>query len=40
VEDLDSANGTFVNGQRVKKAALLDTDLVEIGLVQLRFSVE
>lgn len=40
VEDLDSANGTFVNGQRVEKAALLDRDLVEIGLVQLRFFVE
>lgn len=37
VRDLDSANGTFVNGQPVRSALLRDGDLVEVGLVQLRY---
>lgn len=37
VRDLSSANGTFVNGQQVQRAPLRDGDLVEVGLVQLRF---
>ncbi|MEN6642670.1 MAG: DUF3662 and FHA domain-containing protein [Armatimonadia bacterium] len=37
VRDLDSANGTFVNGQPVSSALLRDGDLVEVGLVQLRY---
>ncbi len=40
IEDLDSANGTFVNGQQLQRATLLNGDLIEIGLVQLRFFVE
>jgi len=40
IEDLNSANGTFVNGQQVQRATLFDGDLIEIGLVQLRFFVE
>lgn len=31
VEDLDSLNGTFVNNQRVRRAALKDGDVVLIG---------
>jgi hypothetical protein len=40
IDDLDSANGTFVNGQQVQRATLSDGGLVEVGLVQLRFYVE
>ncbi len=40
IEDLNSANGTFVNGEQVQRATLFDGDLIEIGLVQLRFFVE
>lgn len=40
VEDLGSANGTFVNAERVERAVLNDGDLLEIGLVQLRFNAE
>jgi hypothetical protein len=40
LEDMGSANGTFVNGEQVSEAVLGDGDLVEIGLVQLRFLVE
>ncbi len=31
VEDLDSTNGTFVNGQRIKRALVQDGDVVSIG---------
>lgn len=37
VRDLGSANGTFVNGQHITEAALRNGDLIEIGLVHLRF---
>jgi hypothetical protein len=37
VRDLQSANGTFVNGQQVQAAALRDGDLLEVGLAHLRF---
>lgn len=37
VRDLDSANGTFVNGQQVTRAPLGEGDLLEVGLVQLRY---
>lgn len=40
IEDLGSANGTFVNGEQVQRTTLNDADLVEVGLVQLRFFVE
>lgn len=40
VEDLGSANGTFLNAERVERAVLNDGDLLEIGLVQLRFHAE
>ena len=35
IEDLDSTNGTFVNGKAVKKQAIKPGDLVEIGRYQL-----
>lgn len=31
IQDLDSANGTFVNGQRIKERVLADRDVVSIG---------
>ncbi|MEE4299910.1 MAG: FHA domain-containing protein [Pseudomonadales bacterium] len=37
LEDLDSTNGTFVNGKRIKKHALAAGDLVTIGKHSLRF---
>jgi pSer/pThr/pTyr-binding forkhead associated (FHA) protein len=35
--DLDSANGTFVNGQRVQRQALRSGDEIRIGDTRLRF---
>ena len=35
VEDLDSTNGTFVNGQRVQRSALREGDLLRLGGVEL-----
>jgi pSer/pThr/pTyr-binding forkhead associated (FHA) protein len=35
VTDLDSTNGTYVNGERVKRARLRDGDVIEIGLTRL-----
>lgn len=37
VRDLQSANGTFLNGEQVAAAGLRDGDLLEVGFVQLRF---
>lgn len=34
VEDLNSTNGTWVNGQKVEKAPLLPGDLVKVGRVE------
>jgi len=39
LEDLDSSNGTFVNGRRVDKARLKDGDRVELGPEGPRFEV-
>jgi len=36
VVDLSSTNGTFVNGKRVKKAALVAGDLLRIGRVEMK----
>ena len=35
VRDLDSTNGTFVNGQRVQSAQLASGDRIQIGRVEL-----
>jgi hypothetical protein len=40
LEDLDSTNGTFVNGKRVKKHPLAAGDLVTIGKHSLRYVAE
>lgn len=38
VADLDSTNGTFVNGQRVAQAILKEGDRLGVGRVELRIS--
>ncbi len=37
LEDLDSTNGSYVNGQPVKKHALKDGDIVELGKYRLKY---
>lgn len=37
VEDLNSTNGTFVNGFPVKRQVLADKDLIQIGKYRIRF---
>jgi hypothetical protein len=37
IKDLESQNGTFVNGDRVNERLLLDGDLVDVGTVQFVF---
>jgi len=37
LEDLASKNGTYVNGQLLKKAALNDGDIIQVGQIELRF---
>jgi pSer/pThr/pTyr-binding forkhead associated (FHA) protein len=37
IEDLDSANGTFLNGERVHAAALKEGSIVQIGASQFLF---
>jgi len=38
LEDLSSSNGTFVDGQKVDRVLLYGGEIIEIGLVQMRFS--
>ncbi|MCM3879755.1 MAG: FHA domain-containing protein [Vicinamibacterales bacterium] len=38
VKDLDSTNGTFVNGKRVASAELQDGDRLAVGRVELKVS--
>jgi hypothetical protein len=38
LEDLGSSNGTFVNGLRVDRILLRGGEIIEVGLVRLRFS--
>lgn len=38
--DMNSSNGTFVNGQRIVKAKLKEGDIVEIGKTAFRFGLE
>ena len=40
VKDLDSRNGTFVNGEKVEKSILLSGDRLKVGSVSLRFFLE
>ena len=37
LEDLNSTNGTYVNGQPIKKHVLKDNDIVELGKYRLKF---
>jgi len=37
LEDLNSTNGTYVNGQPIKKHALKDNDIIELGKYRLKF---
>lgn len=37
LEDLNSTNGTYVNGQSVKKHVLKDNDVVELGKYRIKF---
>ena len=38
VVDLDSTNGTFVNGKRVKRSTLVAGDRVRVGRIELEVS--
>ncbi len=40
LEDLNSTNGTYVNGKAVKKQTLLNHDVVEIGKYKIKFANE
>lgn len=40
VEDLNSTNGTFINGRAVKKQILQDKDVVEIGKYKIKYVAE
>lgn len=39
LEDLDSTNGTYVNGRAIKKQALEHNDLIDVGKYKIRFLV-
>ena len=40
IEDLNSTNGTYINGKAVKKQLLAHNDTVEIGKYKIKFLVE
>lgn len=40
ITDLDSSNGTWVNGAQVKRKALASGDIVQVGSTQLRFQLK
>jgi golgin subfamily B member 1 len=40
IEDLNSTNGTYVNGQRINRRTLKDGDLVTLGKTEFRFTVK
>ncbi len=40
IEDLNSTNGTYVNGKAVKKQQLANDDLIEIGKYKIRYVAE
>ncbi len=39
IEDLDSSNGTYVNGERVRIESLKEDSLIEIGVSQFLFRI-
>ncbi|MEO8524956.1 MAG: FHA domain-containing protein, partial [Caldimonas sp.] len=40
IEDLNSTNGTYINGKAVKKQLLANNDTVEVGKYKIKFMVE
>jgi pSer/pThr/pTyr-binding forkhead associated (FHA) protein len=40
IEDLNSTNGTYINGKAIKKQLLSNSDIVEIGKYKIKFLVE
>ena len=40
LEDLNSTNGTLVNGRSIKKCILKDTDVIELGKYKIKFLLE
>jgi FHA domain len=40
IEDLNSTNGTYINGKAVKKQLLVNNDTVEIGKYKLKYQVQ
>jgi pSer/pThr/pTyr-binding forkhead associated (FHA) protein len=40
IEDLNSTNGTYINGKAVKKQLLLNNDVVEVGKYRIKFLAE
>ena len=40
IEDMNSTNGTFLNGSLVKKGALSDGDVIKIGKHEIRYIIE
>ena len=37
IEDLNSTNGTYINGKAIKKRLLADNDTIEIGKYKIKF---
>jgi len=40
IEDLNSTNGTYINGKAIKKQLLVNNDIIEIGKYKIRFLLE
>jgi len=40
IEDLNSTNGTYINGKAVKKQLLVNNDVVEVGKYKIKFQLE
>jgi pSer/pThr/pTyr-binding forkhead associated (FHA) protein len=40
LEDLQSTNGTKLNGKRIRSASLSDGDVIEVGQTKLKFSLK
>ncbi len=40
IEDLNSTNGTYINGKAIKKQLLANSDIVEIGKYKIKFLLE
>ena len=40
IEDLNSTNGTYINGKAIKKQLLANNDVVEVGKYKIKFLLE